>query len=104
MCSPQIINTVFTKVIDSPLEAELQGIAASYGFAPKIQRLDGNVAQMDAIKGLCLADLYTDDPSKAPNRVWHEVGQILATLFEREGIEYIDITSYNFMEDEDGKV
>jgi RIO-like serine/threonine protein kinase len=33
-----------------------------------------------------------------------KVEHILETLFECEGIEYVDITSYNFMEDVDGKI
>jgi len=95
---------MFTKVIEDPLEAELQDIAASYGFAPKIHSIINNVVTMDSVDGMCLADLYTDDPFKLPDRVWSEVERILAILFEREGIEYIDITSYNFMEDKEGKI
>ena len=95
---------MFTKIIKSPLEAELQDIAASYGFAPKIQRIDGNVAQMDSIEGLCLADFYTDDPEAIPYVIWYKIELMLSVLFEREGIEYVDITSYNFMEDTEGKV
>jgi RIO-like serine/threonine protein kinase len=95
---------MFTKVIPSPLETELQEIASKYGFAPKIQRIDGNVVQMDRVDGMCLADLYTDDPAAIPDAIWFQIESILETLFECEGIEYVDITSYNFMEDKDGKV
>ena len=95
---------MFTKIIKTPLEAELQDIAASYGFAPEIHRLDGNVAQMESVEGLCLADLYTDDPAMLPDHMWSQIESILETLFECEGIEYVDITSYNFMEDTNGKV
>ena len=95
---------MFTKVIPNPLETELQEIAATYGFAPKIQKIDGYVVQMDTVEGMCLADLYTDDPSKISNAAWFQIESILETLFECEGIEYVDITSYNFMEDKDGKI
>jgi predicted Ser/Thr protein kinase len=96
---------MFTKIIKSPLEAELQTIAAEYGFAPKIHSIDGSSVTMDAIDGSCLADIYTDDPTKVPDFVWAEIHRILAVLFEREGIEYVDITSYNFMlENETQKV
>ena len=95
---------MYTKVVASPLEIELQDIAASYGFAPKIQHVDGNVVQMDSIDGLCLADQYTDDPAKIPKKIWLEIHRILSILFEREGIEYVDITGYNFIEDSDGKI
>lgn len=95
---------MFTKVIKSPLEAELQDIAAGYGFAPKIQRVDENIAQMDSIEGLCLADIYTDDPAEIPDLIWIKIESILTILFEMEGIEYVDITPYNFMEDKNGKI
>jgi RIO-like serine/threonine protein kinase len=95
---------MFTKVIKSPLEAELQNIAAEYGFAPKIHSIDGSSVTMDKIDGACLADIYTDDPYKVPDAIWFEINRILAVLYEREGIEYIDITSYNFMEDKQGKI
>jgi RIO-like serine/threonine protein kinase len=95
---------MFTKVIKTPLEAELQDIAANYGFAPKIQRVDGNVALMDSVEGLSLADIYTDDPAEIPDLIWINIENILTILFEREGIEYVDITPYNFMEDKMGKV
>lgn len=88
---------MFTKVIPNKLEIELQDIAAGYGFAPRIHRIDGQVVQMDEIKGHCLADIYTDDPAKVPDFIWLEIHKILAVLFECEGIEYVDITSYNFM-------
>lgn len=95
---------MFTKVIKSPLEAELQTIAAEYGFAPKIHSIDGSSVTMDAVDGLCLADLYTDDPKNITDAIWFEIKRILVILFEREGIEYVDITSYNFMEDKNGKI
>jgi len=93
--------SVFTKVVSSPLEIELQDIASMYGFAPRILHIDDNVVQMEEINGKCLADLYTDDPKKVPSWIWDEIHRILAILFEREGIEYIDITSYNFIQEND---
>jgi predicted Ser/Thr protein kinase len=92
---------MFTKIITDNLEIELQEIAAGYGFAPRIHHVDGNVVQMDEIKGHCLADIYSDDPKKVPDFIWAEIHRILAVLFEREGIEYVDITSYNFMLEND---
>jgi predicted Ser/Thr protein kinase len=88
---------MFTKVVSSLLEIELQNVAAKYGFAPRIQHIDGNMVQMDKINGVCLADIYTDDPTLVPDWIWEEIHRILAILFEREGIEYVDITSYNFV-------
>lgn len=92
---------MFSKVVKDSLEIELQDIASKHGFAPRIHRIDGNVVQMDEIKGSCLADIYTDDPKKVPDWIWAEIHRILAVLFECEGIEYVDITSYNFMVEEE---
>jgi RIO-like serine/threonine protein kinase len=96
---------VFTKDIQNPLEAELQDVAASkYGFAPKIQSINGNSVQMDCVEGQCLADIYTDDATMIPDAIWFKIEHMLAVLFEREGIEYVDITSYNFIEDATGNI
>jgi predicted Ser/Thr protein kinase len=94
----------FQKKGVTPLEAELQGIAASYGFAPRVHSYTDGMLKMHRIDGSCLADLYSDDPSKIPARIWDEIRRILEVLYEREGIEYIDITSYNFVEDVNGKL
>ena len=80
---------MFTKVITKPLEIELQDIAARYGFAPKIQRVDGEIVPMDSVKGQCLADIYTDDPTLIPDAIWVKIEHMLSALFEREGIEYV---------------
>ena len=96
---------MFTKVAKDSLEIELQDIASKHGFAPRIERIDGLVVQMESVNGACLADIYTDDPKKVPDFVWAEIHRILAVLYEVEGIEYVDITSYNFMlETETNKV
>lgn len=83
-------------------EIELQKIAAKYGFAPNIHEVkkfpDRYELVMDKIDALCLADQYGDDPKSIPKRIWQEIHNILIILFEREGIEYIDITGYNFIE------
>jgi RIO-like serine/threonine protein kinase len=94
----------FQKKGVTPLEAELQRIAASYGFAPHVHSYKDGTLVMDHIDGSCLADLYSDDSSKIPARIWDEIRRILEVLYEREGIEYIDITSYNFVEDVNGKL
>lgn len=96
---------MFRKTNVSPLEAELQSIASNnYGFTPRIHSIEEDVVIMDKINGLCLAEKYTDDPKKIPMHIWQEIHRILLILFEREGIEYVDITSYNFMEDSEGKI
>ena len=101
LADPKSKAVMFTKVIPDRLEIEIQDVASKHGFAPRIHRIDGNVVQMDEIKGSCLADIYTDDPKKVPDWIWAEIHRILAVLFECEGIEYVDITSYNFMVEEE---
>ena len=91
---------MFTKIAKDSLEIELQDIASKHGFAPRIERIDGLLMQMDEIKGHCLADIYTDDPKKVPDWIWAEIHRILSVLFECDGIEYIDITAYNFILEE----
>jgi predicted Ser/Thr protein kinase len=93
--------STFSKVVSSELEIELQTIASKYGFAPRILTINGNEVTMEKINGPCLADLYTDDPTMIPDWIWKEIRRILRVLLEREGIEYIDITSYNFIQDND---
>jgi tRNA A-37 threonylcarbamoyl transferase component Bud32 len=88
---------MFTKVVSSPLEIELQKIAASYGFAPHIRSIDGLTVEMDSINGMSVADLYGEDPAAVPDSIWAEIRRILAVLYENEEIEYVDITAYNFM-------
>jgi len=93
--------STFSKVVSSELEIELQTIASKYGFAPRILTINGNEVTMEKINGPCLADLYTDDPTMIPDWIWKEIRRILRVLLEREGIEYIDITSYNFIQESD---
>ena len=93
------MSSIFTKVVYSGLEIELQNIAAKYGFAPEIYTIEGETVHMKKIDGLCLADLYTDDPTMVPDWIWDEIQRILAVLYEREGIEYVDITGYNFVQE-----
>jgi hypothetical protein len=100
-----VTDIMFTKVIKTPVETELQDITTSiYGFAPKIQRIDDNIVQMDFVEGQCLGDIYTDDPTMIPDTIWSKIEHMLTVLFEREGIEYVYITSYNFLEDAQGQI
>jgi tRNA A-37 threonylcarbamoyl transferase component Bud32 len=83
-------------------EIELQKIASKYGFAPVIHDVEKNatnyVITMDHINALCLADQYGDDPKAIPTWIWKEIHSILLILYECEGIEYVDITGYNFIQ------
>jgi tRNA A-37 threonylcarbamoyl transferase component Bud32 len=94
-------------------EIEMQEISAKYGFSPKIikstiQHAHLNnkyigVIKMERLDEMCLADMYGDNPSKIPKIIWDQIRIILRILYDEEGIEYIDITGYNFIEKK-GKV
>ena len=94
-------------------EIEMQEIAANYGFSPKIIKFQisfnkedskyiGNIT-MENLNELCIADRYGEDPRNIPKIIWDQIRVILRILYDEEGIEYIDITGYNFI-DKNGKV
>ena len=53
---------------------------------------------MEDVEELCLADTYGEDPEDTPEHVWDSIRAMLTILYEEEGIEYVDITPYNFIE------
>ena len=90
----------FEKVVKSKLEIELQRIASSYGFSPRILSVDDVnplLVTMEAVDGKTIFALHSDDAKKVPGWIWQRIVHILLVLYEREGIEYVDITSFNFM-------
>ena len=97
----------FTDINTVNLEIELQTIASKYGFAPRVlgSKIVGNYCEVDMekIDAMCLADMYGDNPADLPLHLWSEIHNIVNVLYEEEGIEYIDITPYNFIET-DGKI
>jgi RIO-like serine/threonine protein kinase len=106
------MNPVFHKILSNDskamLEIELQTIAAKYEFAPKLYEVlsveSKLVLCMERITAPCLADVYGEDPRRIPRYIWQQIRDILQNLYYEEGIEYIDITPYNFIELPDGKV
>lgn len=90
----------------SKREVAIQKIAARLGVAPAIHSIvkhnQMSVVLMQKIHGSSLADFYGSDP--IPTHVWDQVKAILQLLWNN-GIEYKDITPYNFMLEPDaGKV
>jgi len=83
-------------------EIELQRVASSYGFSPRI--LDTQIVDeeclitMENFGDRTLANIYGTETSDIPLEVWNAIRSILTILYEVEGIEYPDITPYNFME------
>jgi tRNA A-37 threonylcarbamoyl transferase component Bud32 len=94
-------------------EVEMQQRVSKYGFTPPITNFKltynesnkeyiGNIT-MEHLDTLCLADMYSDDPEKIPVEIWDKIRKIVQMLYNEEGIEYIDITGYNFIE-KDNKI
>jgi tRNA A-37 threonylcarbamoyl transferase component Bud32 len=86
-------------------EIKLQQIASKYGFTPKILGVTKNSSEymirMEKINTRCLAESWGDEPSHIPDKFWDQIRCIVKLLFLREGIEYVDITPYNFLEKKD---
>jgi tRNA A-37 threonylcarbamoyl transferase component Bud32 len=83
-------------------EAELQRIASNYGFSPKVISVtkidDACFITMEDLEAECLADVYGEDAKDIPKWIWDEIRSMVTTLMNEEGIEYVDITPYNFIE------
>lgn len=89
-------------VSTSENEVELQTIAARHGFSPKILSTsthdDMCLIFMENLETECLANVYGEDPDDIPKWIWDRIRFMVKTLLEEEGIEYPDITPYNFIE------
>lgn len=91
------------------LEYEIQSyIASKYNFTPKTHGItlmsSYTEIAMEIVQGQTLADMFGDDPDNIPGWVWDEMRRIVTLLYTQEGIEYIDITPYNFMIDSNDKI
>lgn len=93
---------------EADTEVELQRAAAKHGFAPAVISCtfleDECIVVMENV-GECLFSnpMYKDNAKNIPVVVWNQIERMLRILYEVEGIEYIDITSFNFTE-MDGKI
>jgi len=83
-------------------EIMIQKISSSYGFTPKILSTYYDdkyyYIVMENLNSLCIADKYGENPENIPKQYWKQIKSIIQILYECEGIEYIDITPYNFIE------
>jgi serine/threonine protein kinase len=98
--------TIFGKGDMMEEEIIMQHMAAKCNLAPpiysKVSYNGMDVHLMYRIPGMSLADFYGEDA--VPSPAWEEVRCILQCLWNA-GIEYRDITPYNFMiEPESGKI
>lgn len=88
-------------------EIEIQTFVSMLGIAPEIiynYWCNGaTYIAMTKIKGMTLADFYGSRNMDIPTSIWNEVRKIVQTLYNN-GIEYVDITPYNFMIDDNEKI
>lgn len=81
-------------------EARLQREAAALGISPRVIRCNKNSIVMEKIDEPCIADKYGDKIDDIPEWIKEEIVDILYLLYTI-GIEYIDVTPYNFIEKDD---
>ena len=92
-------NTPLNKIL---LEIELQKyVSTNYDFCPKIIQVNYHNDRIDIImekiNGVSIFKKYGDNPNDIPIFIWNQIHKIISSLFYNDGIEYIDISSYNFI-------
>lgn len=87
------------------LEVELQGRAAKKGLAPNVIDTDfKKFIAMENIEGYTIADGYSEEFREIPRQLVKDIYNIIRKLYYECNIEYIDVTPYNFMEGNDGRL
>ena len=81
-------------------EAHLQSLAYDYVLTPRILDCQPTFITMEHIQGMTVADMYGTDIRRVPNAVKKEIYEIIHTLYKKAGIQYIDVTGYNFLIDD----
>lgn len=81
-------------------EVELQNKAQFYlECTPKIINTDYKTyIEMEHLEEMCVADKYGENIKHIPEYVLEQMYGIIVKLYLQCGIEYIDITPYNFIE------
>lgn len=76
-----------------------------YTFIPKLISYDESKQELitEKINNLCVSDMYGENFTDVPSDITQKIRIIVKTLYE-DGFNYVDITGYNFIEDNDGKV
>ena len=84
-------------------EVRLQQTSATLGLSPAVLKTDNKTfIEMEMVDDMALAYKYGYDVDELPNNVRQQVYDLVFTLYQH-GIQYVDITPYNFIE-HDGKV
>jgi hypothetical protein len=106
-----IKNITYTEdnnISDIENEVVLQTIASELGLAPRIFTIkyedDHAVLAVEDVKEMCLADMYGEKAADLPESLWDKIRQAVKLLLDEEGIEYVALSPYNFVEREDGSI
>lgn len=100
------MNETYIKKGVSEQEYQLHSIATRLGHAPAIFSYNRKTRIMitELIQPMCISDMYGEDPKLVPKHIWKKIKHIVKDLYDVGGIEYVDITGYNFIEDVCGRV
>ena len=80
-------------------EARLQTIAAEYGIAPTVISTDYKTfIKMKHLNALSIADKYGENIDDIPTDIRKKIIDIVWMLYDTCGIQYLDVTPYNFVE------
>jgi len=83
----------------SAKEIRLQTIATEMGLAPQIRETDNETYMvMDKLPAMNIGDMYGTTIRSLPHYVRKGIVDTLRTLYETKGIQFVDITPYNFIE------
>lgn len=90
-------------------EVLLQMFSSNEGFSPNVQKIvpgenGTSIIWMDAIEGKTLYELYGDSPHDIPPGLWNRIRLNLQVLYIEYGIQYVDVTPYNFMMDSNDRL
>jgi RIO-like serine/threonine protein kinase len=92
---------IHTSEEDVIRECLLQRVGAEYGLSPSILETDGKTfITMEDLNALNIGDIYGDSIEDIPDTVKRDIWNIVWILYSCCGIEYIDVTPYNFIEKE----
>jgi len=85
-------------------EANMLKASAELGLSPAVIDTDNRTyIEMVDLEEMCIADKYGEDIENVPEEIQEDIYSILMTLYRVAGIEYCDVTPYNFIE-KDGVV
>ena len=94
-------NYYFYKNNVSPAEHFMQDMIYSANIVnvPKVYSYNNNILCMKRINALSISDQYGENFENVPSHIINKIRDTIATLY-LHGIEYPDITGYNFIYEE----